>query len=275
MKKLVVDAGRRRLTLELKELFSYKDLFLIFAYRDYRVRYAQTLLGLIWAFVHPLATLLIFIVVFSKAAGVKTDPIPYPLFAVCGMSAWTYFSVVMSQSGSSIIAAQGMVQKIYFPRLIIPLSKAVVGLVDFGITFLFIIGLMIYYRFIPSANIVFLPLFILMTILSSLGVGVWLSALTIRYRDFQHIIPFMVQFGLYITPTAYPSELLVKTLPGWAMSIYYLNPMAGVIDGFRWSILGGTPPGFFAWISFAIVIILFISSLYYFRRIERIMADIV
>lgn len=275
MKKIIIDANKRRLTLNLRELFSYKDLFLIFAYRDYRVRYAQTMLGLIWAFLNPMATLLIFILVFSKAAGVSTGSIPYPLFAICGMSAWTYFSVVMSQSGSSIIAAQGMVQKIFFPRLIIPLSKALVGLIDFGITFLFIIGLLIYYHFVPSVHIVFLPLFILMTILSALGVGVWLSALTIRYRDFQHIIPFMVQFGLYITPTAYPSEILIRSLPKWATSIYYLNPMAGVIDGFRWSILGGNPPGFFAYISFTIVIVLFISSLFYFKRIERVMADIV
>lgn len=275
MQKIVVDSNKKGISLNIKELMSYKDLFFVLAYRDYRIRYAQTLLGFLWAFLQPFATLIIFVVVFGKVAKIDTGTIPYPLFAITGMSAWTYFSFVMSQSGNSIITAQGMVQKIYFPRLIIPLSKAVVGLVDFGITFLFIIILMIYYHYPPSLNIVFLPVFILLAIISSLSVGIWLSALTVRYRDFQHIVPFLVQFGLYATPTGYPAELVTKSLPTWASFIYFLNPMAGVVEGFRWSILGGTAPNYFSYISFIMIILLFISSLFYFRKIEKVMADIV
>ncbi len=275
MQKIVIDAKKKGLNLGLKELFHYKDLFIILAYRDYRVRYAQTFLGFAWAFIQPLATLVIFTVVFGKVAKVDTGEIPYPLFAICGMSAWTYFAFVMNQSGNSIIGAQEMVKKIYFPRLIIPLSKAVVGLVDFGITFLFIIGIMIYYQYMPSANIVFLPVFVFMTVLAALAVGIWLSALTIRFRDFQHVVPFMVQFGLYATPTAYPAEMVVNSLPEWVTVIYFLNPMAGAVEGFRWSILGGAPPSEYAYISFALTALLFVSSLFYFKKVERVMADIV
>ena len=191
------------------------------------------------------------------------------------MTAWTYFAFVLNQSGNSIIGAQEMVKKIYFPRLVIPLSKAVVGFVDFAIAF-FILGvMMLVYDFAPSVNIAFLPLFILLTIISALAVGIWLSALTIRYRDFQHVVPFLVQFGLYATPTAYPAETIINNLPDWAVAIYYLNPMAGVVEGFRWSILGGVAPSDFAYISFALIAILFISGLFYFRKVERVMADIV
>ncbi len=273
--RIVVDASKSRFSINLKELFDYKDLFLILAYRDLRVRYAQTFLGLAWAFVQPAATLLIFTVVFGRAVKVDTGGIPYPVFAISGMTAWTYFAFVLNQSGNSIIGAQEMVKKIYFPRLVIPLSKALVGFVDFLIAFAILIVLMIIYRVAPSANIIFLPLFILLTIVSALAVGIWLSALTIRYRDFQHVVPFLVQFGLYATPIAYPSETIVNNLPRWGTALYYLNPMAGVVEGFRWSILGGEAPNQFAYLSFGIVLLLFISSLLYFKKVERIMADIV
>ncbi|WP_224998099.1 ABC transporter permease [Cesiribacter sp. SM1] len=275
MQKIVVDANKHQVTLNLRELLAYKDLFLVLAYRDLKVRYAQTFLGLFWAFIQPAATLLIFTVVFGVAVKVETGGVPYPIFAIAGMSAWAYFAFVLNNSGNSIIGAQEMVKKIYFPRLIIPLSKAVVGLVDFAVAFVFMSGLMIFYGFMPSANIIYLPLFILLTIISALAVGIWLSALTIRYRDFQQIVPFMIQFGLYATPIAYPAETIIKSLPNWAVIIYYLNPMAGVVEGFRWSILGGEPPSKYAYISFVLIILLFISALYYFRKVERIMADIV
>jgi lipopolysaccharide transport system permease protein len=275
MHKLVVDANKKGLNLNLKELLQYRDLFLILAYRDLRVRYAQTFLGLLWTIIQPLATLVIFVVVFGKMAKVETNGIPYPLFAVCGIGAWSYFSFVLSQSGNSIIGAQDMVKKIYFPRLVIPLSKAIVGFVDFAVALLFILALIIFYGSIPSFNIVYLPLFIFLTILSSLSVGVWLSALTIRYRDFQHIVPFIIQFGLYATPIGYPSELIIKNLPQWAVILFYMNPMTGIIEGFRWSLIGGTAPSSYAYLSFAIVFVLFISGLYYFRKVERVMADIV
>lgn len=273
--RVVVDANKSRFSINLKELLDYKDLFLILAYRDLRIRYAQTFLGFSWAFVQPVATLLIFTLVFGRAVKVDTGAIPYPVFAITGMTAWTYFSFVLNQSGNSIIGAQEMVKKIYFPRLVIPLSKALVGFVDFIVAFMMLATLMIVYQVKPSVNLVFLPVFFLLTVTSALAVGIWLSALTIRYRDFQHVVPFLVQFGLYATPIAYPSETIVNNLPVWASALFYLNPMAGVVEGFRWSVLGGAPPHVYAYLSFCIVILLFITSLLYFKRVERIMADIV
>lgn len=273
--RIIVDANKGRFSLNLKELFYYKDLFLILAYRDLRIRYAQTVLGLFWAFIQPAATLLIFTVVFGRAVKVDTGSIPYPVFAICGMTAWTYFAFVLNQSGNSIIGAQEMVKKIYFPRLVIPLSKALVGFVDFAIAFLILGILLMFYGITPASTIVFLPVFILLTIIAGLAVGIWLSALTIRYRDFQHVVPFMVQFGLYATPIAYPSETIINNLPHWAVILYYLNPMAGIVEGFRWAILGGIMPNQYAWLSFSLVIVLFFSALIYFKRVERIMADIV
>ena len=275
MKKTVIEASRGGLSINIRELIQFKDLFLVLAYKDYRVRYAQTFLGFLWAFIQPLATLLIFTLVFGRAVNVDTGEVPYPLFAICGMSAWTYFAFVLNQSGNSIISAQNMIKKIYFPRLIIPLSKSVVGFVDFFITLAIILVLMVFYEILPSTNIIYLPIFIIITIISALGAGIWLSALTIRFRDFQHIVPFIVQIGLYATPIAYPAELITKSLPKWVVISYYLNPMAGVVEGFRWSILGNTSPSPYAYISLIVVLVLFVSSLFYFRKMERVMADLV
>ena len=273
--KKVITSKQKRFNLELGELVHYRDLFFLLAYRDYRVRYAQTFLGLFWAILQPFATLVIFTIVFGKAAKVDTGGIPYPLFAVCGMAGWTFFAFVLSNSGNSILGAQQMIKKIYFPKLIIPLSKAVVGFVDFTIALIFILITCVYFKFIPSSNIIFLPVFILLTIISALTVGIWLSALTIRFRDFQHVVPFMVQFGLYATPIAYPAELVTSSLNKWLSAIYYLNPMAGVVEGFRWCILGGDKPNDMMYVSIVVVLILFISGLFYFKSVESKMADIV
>jgi lipopolysaccharide transport system permease protein len=274
MSKLIIDAGKRRLIPDFRELFRYKDLFITLSWRDFKVRYAQTTLGLLWAILQPVVTLLILSLVFGRFVGVKTE-VPHLLFTVAGMSIWTYFSYVMTNSGNSIIANQGMVKKIYFPRLIIPLSKAVVGFIDFGISIVILIGLMIYYQIAPSENIWAAPLFLLVGIIAALGVGIWLSALSVRFRDFQHVVPFMVQIGLYITPIAYPAEFATKQLPEWAANIYYLNPMAGVVQGFRWSLFGGTPPGPLMWVSVGMIVIIFITSLLYFNKVEKNMADYV
>ena len=212
MARIVVDANKGSFSLNLKELFSYRDLFLILAYRDLRVRYSQTFLGLTWAVLQPLFTLGIFTLVFGRFVKVDTGDVAYPVFALCGMVAWTYFSFVMNQSGNSIIGAQEMVKKIYFPRLVIPLSKAMVGLVDFLIAFILLIGLILYYDVSISPNIFLLPFFLLLTIISSLAIGIWLSALSIRFRDFQHVTPFLVQVGLYATPIAYPGEVVIHSL---------------------------------------------------------------
>jgi len=272
---LIIDANDTRTRLNLGELLRYRDLFLVLVYRDYRVRYAQTLLGLAWAFLQPTATLLIFSIVFGKAVGIDTGAVPYPLFAVCGMAVWSYFAYVLSQSGTSIIGAQEMIKKIYFPRLIIPLSKAAVGFIDFGITTLLILLLMLYYRIAPSPNAVFLLLFAGMGIVAALAVGIWMSALTVRYRDFQHVVPFLVQVGLYATPVAYPAALVTDVVPRWAAVLYYLNPMAGVTEGFRWAVLGTAPPTGLSYVSLAITSLLLVGGLFYFRSVERTMADIV
>ena len=275
MMKTIVDAKKADFSFGFHELLKYKDLFLILAYRDYKVRYAQTFLGFIWAFVQPLITLSIFTLVFGKAAKVDTGEIPYPLFAIIGMSAWTYFAFVMNQSGSSILSAQGMIKKIYFPRLVIPLGKAVVGVIDFLIVSIFIVVIMAFYGVSPSQNIFFLPIFFLINVLAALGVGLWLSALTVRYRDFQHITPFLVQFGMYATPIAYPAELVTQNVSYWISIIYFLNPMAGVVEGYRYSVLGIGGIDSFSYMSFTLVLILFVSGVYYFRKVEKVMADIV
>ena len=275
MSKTIIDANKSALSLDLKELFQYKDLFYTLAHRDFKVRYAQTFLGLAWGFIQPVLTLVVFGLLFGKGLQIDTGGVPYILFAACGLAGWTYFSTVMGQAGNSIIGAQGMVQKIYFPRLVIPLSKAVVGLIDFGITLAIISLLMVVYQYPPSVNVVFLPIFILMAIVSALGVGIWLSALTIRFRDFQQIVPFLVRFGMFFTPVAYPAEVVLGKLPDWASIVYYLNPIAGVVEGFRWSIVGGTPPSNYSYISFGVVLVLFVTSLFYFKKVERTIADIV
>lgn len=274
MARIVVDANKGSFSLNLKELYAYRDLFLILAYRDLRVRYAQTFLGLTWALLQPLITLMIFTLVFGRFVEVDTGGIPYPAFALCGMVAWTYFAFVMNQSGNSIIGAQEMVKKIYFPRLVIPLSKAAVGLVDFLIGFGLLGLMLIYYRVPLSPNIIALPIFIALTIISALAVGIWLSALSIRFRDFQHITPFLVQVGLYATPIAYPGEVVIGSLSKVGVFLFYLNPMAGVVEGFRWAILGQGTLHEVSFISFAMVFIVFISGLLYFKKVESVMADV-
>jgi lipopolysaccharide transport system permease protein len=271
MQKTIIDSSKKKISLEIDELIRYKDLFYLLALRDFKVRYAQTFLGFLWAFIQPLITISILFLIFGKGLKVNTNSIPYPLFVLSGMIAWSYFSFVLSNAGSSIIASQSMVQKIYFPRIIIPLSKVLLGLVDFLIVFVIFFIFYIYYGYKPSLNIVFFPLFIFLTIITGLTFGIWLSALTIRYRDFQAITPFAVQIGLYISPVAYPSSVI----PEKYYFLYYLNPMAGIIDWLRWSVLNASQPSLYSFLSFILVIILFVSSLYYFKKMEKIMSDII
>ncbi len=271
MHKIFIDARKKGLSLNIREIIEYRDLLFTLARRDLKVRYAQTALGFLWAIVQPLTTLIVFTLVFSRVAKVDTSPVPYPVFALSGLSVWTYFSSLMSQAGGSIVGAQGMISKIYFPRIIIPLSKSIVGLVDFGISLAFLMLLLVFYRVVPSSNVVWLPVFLVLALLSGLGVGIWLSALTVRFRDLLQIMPFVVQLGMYLTPIAYPARLV----PAQYQFFYFLNPMAGVVEGFRWSLLGGAAPGAMIFVSAGLVILLLISGLYYFRSVERVMADIV
>lgn len=271
MPTLIIDAERRGWRLNLRELVDYRELLFILAWRDFRVRYAQTLLGVVWGVVQPVVTLLILIVIFGRGLKVDSGPLPYSVFALAGLAAWSYFSYLLSNAGTSIVGAAHMVQKIYFPRLILPLSKAIVGFVEFGITFVFLVALMIYYRIPVSPHVAWSPLFLLLTVAAGMAAGLWLSALTIRYRDFQHIVPFMVRIGLYVTPIAYPASVVPEQ---YRTAYYLLNPMAGVVEGFRWSTVGGPPPDFWAWVSFLVLFVLLVSGLFYFKRVERVMADI-
>lgn len=274
MSTKIIDSKKRSFFPDFRELARYKDLFWTLAWRDFKVRYAQTTIGLIWALIQPIITILILSLVFGKFVGVKTS-VPHLVYTVSGVSLWSYFSYVLSNSGSSIITNQEMVKKIYFPRIIIPLSKAIVGLIDFGITLIILIVLMIYFQINPSSNFWLAPFFLIIGIIAALGAGIWLSALTVRYRDFQHVVPFIVQVGMYITPIAYPAEFATQQLPEWAADIYFLNPMAGVIQGFRWSLFGGDPPGTFFVISVVMVLFIFVSGLFYFQKVEAEMADYV
>ncbi len=277
MNKTVIDSGKKELLIPVKELLKYKDLFLTLAYRDLRVRYAQTFLGLFWAILQPLSTLVIFTVVFGHVAKIDTGDIPYPLFVLCGMSCWTYFSFVLNQSSLSIKNAGDMIKKIYFPRLILPLSKAVVGLVDYLIVIVMLVIALIYSGVELSSNMLYFPFFVFVTIVSSLTIGIWLSALTVRFRDFQHVIPFLVQFGLYASPIAYPASAIVNKagVPEWLKVAYFLNPMAGATEGMRWCLLDTDPPNYLTYVSFAFVLILFFFGLRYFSKIEKTAADLI
>lgn len=273
MIETVIDTNKNKININIKELFNYRELFLILALRDIKVRYAQTSLGFFWAFLQPLFSTVIFKLIFNNVAKVNTDPIPYHIFVMSGLCVWGYFAYMVTNSGTSLIQSQHLIQKIYFPRLIIPLSKAVVGFVDFLIALFFLICLMIFYKFVPNLHtIIYMPIFLFMSIIAGLGIGIWLSALSIRYRDFQHVIPFSIQMGMYLTPVAYPAYLIREKF----LILYFLNPMAGIVEGFRWSIIGGpTIPIWYTLFSFCFISILFISSLFYFRKVEKIIADIV
>ncbi|MEO6169131.1 MAG: ABC transporter permease [Chitinophagales bacterium] len=270
--KTIIEAGRPRFTAGIREIMSYRDLLFMLAYRDYKVRYAQTLLGFLWALIQPLLTLFIFILVFNKAVKVDTGDVPYPVFALTGMLAWSYFSYVLTQAGQSIISSQALVTKIYFPRLIIPVSKGIVGFIDFIIVFLLLLAVMAWYGFFPVSNIIALPLLIAAVVIFSMATGIWFSALTIRFRDLQYVIPFLVQIGLYLSPVGYPSSQIP---PGY-LDFYYLNPMAGIIDGFRWCLLDTPlPETRFLLYSASIILVIFFSGVYYFQRTERMIADII
>lgn len=272
--KTVIDNRNPSLTKTLKEIVQYKELLFTLSWRDFKVRYAQTFLGITWAFIQPLFTSLILSVVFGQIAGVETK-VPHFLFTLSGMALWSYFSSVVSSSGSSLISNQNLVKKVYFPRLIIPISRSFVGLIDLGIVMVMLVVFLAFYQILPSANIYLIPFYISFGLLSALGVGIWLSALTIKYRDFQHVVPFLTQVLLYLTPIAYPSSIVIERLPKWASIIYYLNPMTGVIEGFRWTLFGGDAPSNYIYLSFLMVILVLISGLFYFKKIESSIADLI
>jgi lipopolysaccharide transport system permease protein len=257
--------------IDLKEIWEYRELLQAFVVRDIKVRYKQTALGAAWAVIQPLLMMVVFTLFFGKLAKIPSEGIPYPIFSYAALLPWTLFAEGLTRSTSSMISNAGIMTKVYFPRLILPISGVVSPLVDFAIAFVILLGMMLYFGFYPTVNIIWLPAFIILALATSLGVGLWLSALNVQYRDFQYTVPFLIQLWLFASPVVYPSTLL----PEPYRMIYGLNPMAGVIEGFRWALLGTSPPSSLILISVVVVIAILVSGAFYFRRMEKIFADVV
>lgn len=258
--------------LDLPALWDYRELLYFLTWRDIKVRYKQTLFGVAWAIIQPASMMLAFSFFFGRLAKVPSDGIPYPIFAFSALLPWQLFAYALSQSSNSLVANDGLISKVYFPRLVIPLSAVLSGLIDFLIGFTILLLLMLVYGIAPTSALWTLPVFVLFAVLAALAVGLWLSALNVKYRDVRYTVPFVTQLWLLVSPVAYPSSLVAES---WRW-LYALNPMVGVIEGFRWALLGKTPvPGVEMTMSTAIVLILTIGGLYYFRRMERTFADAV
>jgi len=270
--ELVIEAGRAERQY-WKDLWRYRELFYFLAWRDILVRYKQTAIGIAWALIRPFLTMIVFTVVFGTLAKLPSEGVPYPILVFAAMLPWQFFANSLSECSNSLISNSNLISKVYFPRLIVPSSAVVVSFVDFMISGMILLGLMAWYNFVPSWRILTLPLFILIAVAAALGAGLWLASLNVQYRDFRFIVPFIVQFGLYISPVGFSSSVVPEK---WRL-LYSINPMVGVIDGFRWAILGGGAqiywPGFI--LSMGLVILLLVSGVWYFRKMERTFADVI
>jgi lipopolysaccharide transport system permease protein len=270
--ELIIEAGRAEAQY-WKDLWRYRELFYFLAWRDILVRYKQTVIGVAWALIRPFLTMVVFTVVFGQLAKLPSEGVPYPILVFAAMLPWQFFANSLSECSNSLLANANMIAKVYFPRLIVPTSAVIVSFVDFLISGMILLALMIWYNFVPDWRILTLPLFILIALAAAIGAGLWLAALNVQYRDFRYIVPFMVQFGLYISPVGFSSNVVPEK---WRL-LYSLNPMVGVIDGFRWAILGGESkiylPGFI--LSVALVGLLLVSGIWYFRKMERTFADVI
>ncbi len=259
-------------SLKLSELWKYRELLYFLTWRDIKVRYKQTVIGAAWAIIQPFFAMVVFSIFFGHLAKIPSDGIPYPIFAYCALLPWQLFAHALNESSNSLVSNQGLITKVYFPRLVIPIAPVLAGLVDFCIAFLVLIGMMLYYGIMPTTAVFTIPLFLILAVAAALSVGLWLSALNVEYRDVRYTIPFLTQFWLFATPVAYPSSIVPES---WR-ALYGLNPMAGVVEGFRWALLGKTDgPGALLTVSVLVVIILFIGGLYYFQRMEKTFADVV
>ena len=261
-------AGR---AINFAELWQYRELLIFYAIRDIKVRYKQTILGAAWAVLQPVMTMVVFSIFFGRLAGVPSDGLPYPVFAFCALLPWQLFAFALTQSSNSLVQDAQVLTKVYFPRLIIPFGSVVAGLVDFAIAFVVLIGMMLYFDIVPGPAMLTLPLFILLALAAALAVGLWLSALNVKYRDVRYTTSFLAQFWLFVTPVAYSSSLV----PAQWQTVYAINPMVGVVEGFRWALLGkSAPPGAMLIVSVAATAILLTGGLFYFRRMEKTFADI-
>lgn len=259
-------------SIGLRELWDYRELLYFLTLRDIKVRYKQTALGAAWAVIQPFFMMVVFSLFFGRLAGVKSDGIPYPIFTFCALLPWQLFAHALTESSNSLVANERLITKVYFPRLVVPIAAVLGGLVDFAVAFVILLIMMFYYGIVPTWAIVTLPAFIFLAVLTALAVGLWLSALNVKYRDVRYTINFLIQFWLFATPVAYPSSIVPER---WR-PLYGLNPMAGVVEGFRWALLGTKqPPGAMLLVSISVVIVLLIGGLYYFRRMEQEFADVV
>lgn len=267
-----IEPSRGWVSLKLNELWEYRELLYFLTWRDIKVRYKQTALGVAWAIIQPLFTMLVFTLFFGRLAKIPSDGIPYPIFNFAALVPWTFFANGLTQSANSLVGSSNLLTKVYFPRLCIPLATVLSGVVDFAFAFVVLLLLMMFYGVVPTLNIVWLPFFLLLALVTSLGVGLWLAALNVQYRDVRYIVPFLTQFWMLATPVAYPSSLMKDP---WR-TIYGINPMVGVVEGFRWALLGTkTAPGPMIWVSALAALLLLISGAFYFRRMEKTFADVV
>jgi len=269
---VVIEPPRGWFDLNFAEMWAYRELLYFFVWRDIKVRYKQTVIGAGWAILQPFATMVVFSLFFGKLAKLPPAGIPYPIFFYCALLPWTYFAGALSGATSTVVENQRLITKVYFPRILLPLASVISGLVDFAIAFVLLIAMAFYYGMAPTAAALLLPAFLLLAILTALAAGLWLSALNAIYRDVRYVMPFLVQFWMFASPVAYPSTLVPER---WRW-IYGLNPMAGVIEGFRWAITGqGQAPGALIFVSAAVVVVMLVGGLLYFRRMEGTVADVV
>ena len=258
--------------LKLDELWEYRELLYFLSWREVKVRYKQTAIGAAWAILQPLLTMLIFSLFFGRLAKLPSDGVPYPLFSLAGLAPWTFFTNGLSLSSNSLVGNANLITKVYFPRLSVPISATLSGMVDFALSFVMLCGLAVWYGTKPTMHIFWLPVFLLMAIATALGAGLWLSALNVEYRDVRYVVPFLLQFWMFGTPIAYATSIVPEQ---WRV-LYGLNPMVGVVDGFRWALLGtSTAPGTSVWASLAMFLVLLVSGALYFRRMETTFADVV
>ena len=267
----LIRPSRGWVALNLRDLWQYRELLYFLTWRDIKVRYKQTVLGAAWAVLQPFLTMVVFSVFFGGLAKVPSEGIPYPIFSFCALLPWSYFSGALDRAGNSLVGSSHLITKVYFPRLAIPISAVAAGLVDFGIALVVLLGMTVYYDIAPTTAVFTLPFFLILAVATALAVGLWLSALNVQYRDVRYTIPFLTQFWLFATPIAYPSSLVPEQWRAW----YGLNPMAGVVEGFRWALLGKEPPGPMLAVSIVVVVLLLVGGLYYFRRMEKSFADVV